>query len=72
MFLASFHDGSSLGNRMACLATPKLIRTTSMMITKYIMSIIWKSKAGGKNNVRAVSERVWVSVCGDAGTGGHL
>jgi hypothetical protein len=42
MFLASFHDGSSLGKRIACLATPKLISTTSIMMTKYIISIIWK------------------------------
>ncbi len=41
MLRASIQDASSLGLRMACRATPKLISTTNMMITKYIMSIIY-------------------------------
>lgn len=40
MFRASFQEGFSSGCKMACRATPKLISTTSIMTTKYSMSII--------------------------------
>lgn len=44
MFLANIQEGSSLGLRIAWRATPKLMSTTNMMMTKYIMSIIWQEE----------------------------
>ena len=40
MCLANRQCGSSLGNRMLCLHTPKAINTTNKRITKYAMFFI--------------------------------
>lgn len=52
MLRASLQEGSSSGCRIAWRATPKLIRTTSMMTTKYSMSIICMERREAISTIR--------------------